>query len=261
VDLGLKGKKALVLGASRGLGRAIAHRLAEEGADVVVSARSADKLEALAAEIKAQHGVEASPVPCDMTDRASIDALIENIRINIKPDILINNSGGPPPSGAIGVTDEVWRNSAEALMFSVIRITEAAIENMHEKKWGRILTVASSGVIQPLPNLAVSNTIRSAIVGFSKTLAGEVAKDGITVNLIVPGKIDTERVGELDTARAKREDKTLDEVRAAIRATLPAQRYGTPEEFAGVAAFLVSEPAAYITGQMTRVDGGMIRAV
>ena len=261
MDLGIAGKTALVLGASRGLGRAIAHRLASEGVHVVVSARSADKLEALAAEITERHGVEATPVTCDMADRASVDALAASIRTNLKPDILINNAGGPPPSAATGVADEVWRGSAEALMFSVIHLSEAALESMRERKWGRILTIASSGVIQPIPNLAVSNTIRSAIVGFSKTLANEVAIDGVTVNLIVPGKIDTERVGELDTARAGRENKPVEQVRTEARTTIPAGRYGTPEEFAGVAAFLVSEPAAYVTGQMTRVDGGMIRAV
>lgn len=261
MDLGLKGKTALVLGASRGLGRAIADRLAAEGCDVIVSARSADKLKILAADIAERHGVSATPVPCDMADRASVDAMATNIRTNLKSDILINNAGGPPPSMSTGVTDEVWRGSAEALLFSVIRITEAALDSMREKKWGRILTIASSGVIQPLPNLAVSNTIRSAIVGFSRTLAGEVGVDGITANIIVPGKIDTERVGELDTARAGREDKALEEVRASIRSTIPTGCYGTPEKFAGVAAFLVSEPAAYITGQMTRVDGGMIRAI
>jgi 3-oxoacyl-[acyl-carrier protein] reductase len=175
--------------------------------------------------------------------------------------MLLNNAGGPPPSPAIGVAQDVWKTSAQGLLFSLIQVTEAAVEGMRVKKWGRILAIGSSGVIQPIANLAVSNTIRGAMAGFCKTLAAEVAGDGITVNMILPGKIDTMRVVQLDTARAGRENKTLEEVRTAIAASLPARRYGRPEEFANVAAFLMSEPASYVTGQMTRVDGGMIASI
>lgn len=261
MDLGLTGKRALVLGASRGLGRAIAHCLAAEGADITVSARSADKLDLLVAELREQHGVDAAAAPCDMSDAAAVTAFAEQISSTIRPDILINNAGGPPPSKATGVSQEVWRRSVDSLLLGIIQVTEAALVAMRERKWGRILTIGSSGIQQPIPNLAVSNTIRSAVAGFSKSLANEVAGDGVTVNLILPGKIDTERVGELDSARAGREDKTVEQVRSEAKLAIPAGRYGTPQEFAEVATFLVSERAAYVTGQMTRVDGGMIKAL
>lgn len=261
MNLGIRGKTALVLGASQGLGRAIAEKLAAEGANVVLAARNAEKLEGLAADLAGQHGVTATPVSLDLSDAEAVTAFCERVRTEIKPDILLNNAGGPPPSPSLGVDADVWQRSAQTLLFSLFQITEAAVETMKARKWGRILAIGSSGVIQPIPNLAVSNTIRGAMAGFCKTLSNEVAGDGITVNMILPGKIDTDRVGQLDTARAGREGKSLEQVRTEIAASLPAKRYGRPDEFASVAVFLMSEPAGYVTGQMTRVDGGMIKSI
>lgn len=261
MDLGLKGKTALILGASQGLGHAIATRLAAEGADLVLCARRLDVLEGVAKELSETYGITARCDALDLTDSDAVAGFCDRIRETYKPDMLLNNAGGPPPSPSLGVAPDVWKTSAQGLLFSLIQVTEAAVEGMRAKKWGRILTIGSSGVIQPIPNLAVSNTIRGAMAGFCKTLSAEVAGDGITVNIILPGKIDTARVGQLDTARAGREGKTLEQVRTEIAASLPAKRYGQPEEFANVAAFLMSEPAAYVTGQMTRVDGGMIRSI
>lgn len=261
MDLGIKGKTALVLGASQGLGRAIAERLAAEGANLVLSSRRLDVLEDLAKDLTATHGISVRCDAVDLTDIAALNGFCDRIRTEYKPDMLLNNAGGPPPSPAIGVASEVWQSAAQGLLFSLIQVTEAAVEGMRAKKWGRIVTIGSSGVVQPIPNLAVSNTIRGAMAGFCKTLSAEVAGDGITVNIVLPGKIDTARVGQLDTARAGREGKTLEQVRVEIAASLPAKRYGRPEEFANVAAFLMSEPAGYVTGQMTRVDGGMIRSI
>lgn len=261
MELGLKGKTALVLGASQGLGGAIADGLAAEGVNLVIASRSADKLGARAGDIAKAHGVKVETHAVDMTDAKSAAALCDAVAARGDIDILVNNAGGPPPSGATGVDDEVWDRTIQSLLKSVVRVTEAALPAMTARKWGRILTIASSGVIQPIPNLALSNTVRSAMVGFSKTLANEVAQHNITVNLLLPGRIDTARLGELDAARAKRENISVDEVREKFRNVIPAKRYGTPEEFADAAVFLASERASYITGHMLRIDGGMISNV
>lgn len=261
MDLGIKGKTALILGASQGLGRAIAEQLAAEGANLVISSRRLEALEEVASELSGKYGVTVRCDAIDLTDTDALSGFCDRIRSDYMPDMLLNNAGGPPPSPSTGVAPEVWNSAAQGLLFSLIQVTEAAVEGMRSKKWGRILAIGSSGVIQPIPNLAVSNTIRGAMAGFCKTLAAEVAGDGITVNMILPGKIDTARVGQLDTARAGREGKSLEQVRTEIAASLPAKRYGQPEEFANVAAFLMSVPAGYVTGQMTRVDGGMIRSI
>ena len=261
MDLGLKSKTALIMGGSQGLGLAIAERLAAEGTNLVLSSRRLEALEEVAAKITTEYGVNVRCDALDLTDTDALAAFCNRIRNDYKPDMLLNNSGGPLPSTAIGVAPEVWQASAQSLLFSLIQVTEAALEGMRANKWGRILTIGSSGIVQPIPNLAVSNTIRGAMAGFCKTLSAEVAGDGITVNIILPGKIDTARVGQLDTARARREGKSLEQVRIEIATSLPIKRYGRPEEFANVAAFLMSEPAGYVTGQMTRVDGGMIRCI
>jgi len=261
MDLGLKGKTALVLGASQGLGNAIARGLAAEGVNLIIASRSVDKLNTVADEIKSEHGVAVDVQSIDMTDASSAASLCDYIRKRGDIDILVNNAGGPPPSASTGVDDETWDNAIQSLLKSVVRITEASIEGMKERNWGRVITIASSGVIQPIANLALSNTVRSAIVGFSKTLATEIAQFGITVNLVIPGRIETARLGQLDEARAKREDKSVDEVREAFRKVIPARRYGSPQEFADAAVFLASERAGYTTGHMLRIDGGMISNV
>lgn len=261
MDLGIKGKTALIMGGSQGLGLAIAEKLAAEGANLVLCARRADVLQEVGAKIAADHGVTVRTDAVDLTDTDAVAAFCGRVRDDYKPDMLLSNAGGPPPSPSLGVEPEVWARSAQGLLFSLIQVTEAAVEGMRARKWGRILAIGSSGVVQPIPNLAISNTIRAAMAGFCKTLSAEVAGDGITVNMILPGKIDTLRVGQLDTARAGREGATVEEVRTRIAASLPAKRYGQPEEFANVAAFLMSVPASYVTGQMTRVDGGMIASI
>ena len=261
MDLGIEGKWALVLGASKGIGASIARALGEERCNVIIGARNSDGIRKLASEIRTEHGVEVIPHAIDLTDAKAVADLCHKIENDWEVDILLNNTGGPPPSGSRGVSDDVWSESVQGLLMTVIRLTEAAVKGMVARRWGRILTVASSGVIQPIPNLAVSNTVRSAAAGFSKSLAGEVAKDGITVNMILPGRINTGRLTQINTQNAERQGITLEAFEEASLATIPAGRFGTPEEFAKVAVFLMSDHAGYVTGSMVRVDGGIIKGI
>jgi 3-oxoacyl-[acyl-carrier protein] reductase len=261
MELGLKGKRALVMGASRGLGRGIATILAAEGCDLILAARNAERLAQDAAHHTHAHGVAATAVGLDLSEPASVQSLIDTVKTLGGIDILIANAGGPPPTGALGVAPEVWRRHFESMVLGLIRVIDGTVPTMREKRWGRVLTIASSGVVQPIPSLAVSNTLRSSLVAFSKTLAGEVAADGVTANVVLPGRIGTERVAELDQAAAARTGATVEEARAKSAATIPMKRYGTVEEFASVCAFLVSVPAAYVTGSVIRIDGGLIQSI
>jgi 3-oxoacyl-[acyl-carrier protein] reductase len=257
MDLGLADKTALVLGASSGLGFAIADRLAQEGAQVVLSARPSERLEQALAAVR-RHGPNTTTLSIDLQQLAPADE--EKIR-KLAPHILICNSGGPPPGGARDSKLDAWQVQFQSMVLNQIRIVRACLPAMLERKWGRILVVASSGVIVPIANLAISNSLRSALVAFAKTLAAEVAASGVTVNVIVPGRIATPRVAQLDQAAADREKADVAAVKQRSMQAIPLGRYGDPAEFANVAAFLVSEPAAYVTGQMTRVDGGFIRSI
>jgi 3-oxoacyl-[acyl-carrier protein] reductase len=247
----------VVIGASRGLGRAIASALAAEGADVIAVARNLERLSDLVNATAAGRG-SITAHACDLADGPAIDALAPLMH---DTDILVLNTGGPPPGTAAGTPDAVWIKQFEAMFLSAIRLTRFALPGMRLRGFGRILAVVSSGVIQPIPNLGVSNALRSALVGWAKTLAGEVAADGVTVNCIAPGRIATDRVAELDQVRAAREGIEIDQVQKESRAVIPAGRYGDAAEFASVAAFLASPRASYVTGGIIRVDGGMIRSV
>ena len=260
MDLEIAGKRALVLGASKGLGRAIAEGLAREGADVVAVARNVDAIKAWAAEL-GEAGARVHAASLDLADFGSVERLIADIVGSGGVDILINNSGGPPPSTATEARRGDWLVQFEAMAANLFHITQALLPAMVEKRWGRVVTIASSGIEQPIPNLALSNGIRSAVLGWSKTLASEVAKYGITVNLVLPGRIQTERVEQLDNANATRSGQSLDAVKQASLAAIPMARYGTAREFADVAVFLASARASYVTGAMIRIDGGAIRSV
>ncbi|MEM1346316.1 MAG: SDR family oxidoreductase, partial [Pseudomonadota bacterium] len=176
-------------------------------------------------------------------------------------DILINNTGGPPPGRMADADPAALAAHFEPMVLRVAEITARFLPGMRAQGWGRVLTIGSSGVVQPIPTLGLSNALRSALVGWSKSLAGDLAGEGITVNMLLPGRIHTERVDELDAAAAKRSGQAIEEVRKASMAQIPAGRYGRVEEFAAVAAFLVSEPAGYVTGSLVRCDGGQIRSV
>lgn len=261
MKLGLENRRALVLGASKGLGAAIAVSLADEGANVIGAARRVDQIAALNSDLARDAGGRITALPLDLADKPSREALVAKVLAAGGVDILINNSGGPAPGEAKSVPVETWTEGFDMMVAGVIEITQALLPRMVERKWGRIITLTSSGVEVPIPRLAVSNGLRSAIVGWSKTLASEVAGDGVTCNIIVTGRIHTDRVDQLDEAAAKRQNLPLEEVRKASIATIPTGRYGRPEELADVVTFLASERASYVTGATIRVDGGMIRAV
>jgi 3-oxoacyl-[acyl-carrier protein] reductase len=262
MDLELQGKRALVLASSGGLGLGIATALVGEGAHVLLSARSGEKLAEAAGRLTEAGPGRADYVEIDLSDRTAAEVLFTAAQSKLGGvDILVNNTGGPPPGAIEGQPEEVWRSQFDTMVLRLISLTNLCLPGMRERGWGRVLTVASSGVVQPIPNLSISNTIRSALVGWNKSLSSEVASAGITVNILAPGRIATARTAALDEAAAKRQGKSVEEVQAASRGTIPAGRYGTVEEFGAVAAFLVSGPASYVTGSVIRCDGGSIRSV
>jgi 3-oxoacyl-[acyl-carrier protein] reductase len=261
MDFGLKHKTALVLGGGGGLGRAIAIALASEGASVAVAGIGADSVRGTTAALAA-FGSKSIGLVWDFADLSQIDAKISKIESELGTvDILVNNTGGPPPTSASGHDPALWSKHFQAMVLSVIAITDRVLPNMRARHWGRVITSTSSGVVAPIPNLAISNALRLSLVGWSKTLSREVAKDGITVNIVLPGRIATERVKFLDQAKAKREGRSVEDVAAESAGSIPVGRYGKPEEYGDVVAFLASERAAYLTGSVIRVDGGMIASI
>ncbi len=261
MNLGIEGKTAVVVGAGGGLGRAVARALAREGARVAAIGRSLDAVERTAEAISAD-GYQGFAVSFDLADQASFDPALDAVRARFgEVDILFNNSGGPPPTTAFGQPAELWADQFNSMVLGVIQLTDRILPAMRQRGWGRIVTNTSSGVVTPIPNLAISNALRLALVGWSKTLAREVAADGITVNVVIPGRIATGRVRELDEARAKRDGSTVEEAVQASMAAIPMGRYGDPDEYAAAVAFLASASASYITGAMLRVDGGQIPSI
>lgn len=256
MDLQLQGKRALVLGASRGLGMAIAKGLAAEGVEVYAAARSVDKITDWAKGMENVHAVQ-----LDLSKLGEVDGVAETLLAKGGVDILINNGGGPPPGTAQSAGRDDWTRYFESMAANLFHLSGRLLPKMQENGWGRIISVTSSGVEQPIANLALSNGIRSAVVGWSKTLASEVAADGVTVNVVMPGRIHTQRVDELDAAAAKRTSTQVEDVARKSAAAIPAGRYGKPEEFADMVVFLASARASYVTGSRIRVDGGAIRSI
>jgi 3-oxoacyl-[acyl-carrier protein] reductase len=262
MDLGLHGKHALVLGASQGLGLGIARALLAEGASVTMSSRSMDSLTAARAALPDTDRERADLVAADLGDPAAPAALIAAaLKRTGQVDILVNNTGGPPTGTPSSVSADDLATQFDRMVRPVIALTNGLVPAMRERGWGRVLTIASSGVIQPIPHLPMSNALRSSLVAFMKTLAGEVAADGVTVNVLAPGRIATGRTRSIDGAQATRQGRSEDDVARESAAAIPAGRYGTVEEFAAVAAFLAGVPAGYVTGSVIRIDGGAIRSV
>jgi 3-oxoacyl-[acyl-carrier protein] reductase len=261
MDLGIQGRVALVMASSRGLGQAMAVSLAREGVNVAVTGRNPEALKQSVELIKAAGG-KALALHWDLSDASVIDSLISQVEQALGPiDILINNTGGPPPTPAAGQDPVLWQTSFNEMVVSLIAITDRVLPGMRERKWGRIITSTTSGAIAPIKNLAISNTLRAALLAWSKTLAAEVANEGITVNVIMPGRVATDRLRQLDEARAKREGISYEEVVKASLRQIPMGRYGDPKEYGDAAAFLASQNASFITGTVMRIDGGQIQAI
>ena len=262
MDLGLRGKVALVAAASRGLGRAIALELGAEGAKLVLCARGADALASARDMIASRTGVEVHSVVADLADPSQLERVSsEAIAKFGQVDILVTNAGGPP-AGVFETHDwDAWQRAVNLTLRSAVELTRAVLPGMRERKWGRIINVTSIAVKQPVDNLILSNSVRSAVTGFARTLANEVATDGITVNNILPGYTRTERVEELADATAKKEGRPRAEILARFEQQIPMRRLGEPQEFAALAAFLASDRASYITGQSIAVDGGWIKSL
>ncbi|WP_410813366.1 SDR family oxidoreductase [Micromonospora sp. 067-2] len=253
---------AVVGGASSGLGAAIADRLAADGTDLLLWARGADRLDAVAEAIRDRHGVTVHTVVADATDPAAAARVADAATERLGPvDVCVLNAGGPKPVGADATDPDSWREALQLLTVTPIDLATRLLPGMRERGFGRIVAVLSSGVREPLPELAYSNSGRAALAAWLKTVAGTVAVDGVTVNGVVPGRIDTERVAALDRARAERTGATPADVRAASMAGIPAGRYGRPEEFAAVVGFLASPAASYVTAGLLSCDGGLMRSL
>ena len=261
MDFGLKNKTALVLGGGGGLGRAITKALAAEGANIAIAGHHRASIGATQAELAATD-CRSLTLEWDLADLSVIDANVSHIEQELgSVDILVNNTGGPPPTPASGQPAELWEKQFQAMVLSIISFTDRVLPGMKQRRWGRIITSTSSGIVAPIPNLSLSNALRLSLVGWSKTLAREVAREGITVNVVVPGRIATDRVKFLDQSRAAREGRSVEEIVAESERNIPVGRYGRPEEYADAVAFLASNRAAYITGSIIRVDGGMIASI
>ena len=249
MDLGLEDRVALVMGASRGIGRGIAAALAREGARVAIASRSLERLEEAAAEI----GAPATPFVADTTDTERMAALPAEVASALGPvEILVANTGGPPPGGALDHDPEEWERAYRSLVLAPRILAGAVVPGMRERGWGRIVNVGSTTTVELNPALNLSNAHRMATVGFLKTLAREVAGDGITVNTVATGRFATDRMAELGGS--------IKQVEAAARQEVPAGRLGTVEEYGDLVAFLASGRAAYVTGTVIPIDGGLLRS-
>ncbi len=263
MDLGLKGKVAMVGGASRGLGYAVAEALAREGATVSISSTTPASIDAAATRIAAASGgADVLAMPVDVRQADQIAAWgRKTIERFGGVDLLFTNAGGPPSGPAIGFDDAAWQNAIDLLLFSTLRMVRAAVPSMRERGGGSILMSTSASVKEPIPNLGLSTVLRASVSALAKTLALELAGDKIRVNQIIPGRIDTDRVKQLDEIAATKQGITADAAKARSMAAIPLGRYGDAAEYGRVAAFLLSGAADYMTGATVQVDGGMIRSV
>lgn len=261
MDLSINGKNTLIFGASRGIGNGIAKQLAKEEVNLFLIARSGNKLVSLKEELIKEHGITVNFLQIDIGQKNAVNiitAKLKELKINI--DILVNISGGPKSADILSLSSTDYLNHFNEMISIFIDLTNQLIEPMISNNWGRIITITSSGVYQPIPDLAISNMLRSALTSWSKTLANRIAPFGITVNTLVPGRIATERLESIDKQRAKRWDISIEEVKNENHKSIPLNRDGSIDEISAVAVFLAGKPASYLTGNNIRVDGGLIKS-
>ena len=262
MDLGLDGRVALVCGSTQGLGRAVAKALAQEGARVAINGRHADVVGRAAEQLTVETGQRVAPFAADVGIPAQAESLVERVHHELgRLDVLFCNASGPPAAPFSHQSAEAFHRAVELNLLSAVHLCRAAVPLMRKLQWGRIVCLASVAAKQPLPGLILSTTARAGVLGFAKALADEVATDGITVNVVCPGFIATERIAELTETRAKREQRASQEVMREMIAGIPMARMGHTEELAAAVAFLVSERASYITGAALQVDGGFTRSI
>lgn len=262
MDLGLKGRVAIVAAASIGLGRAVARELSKEGANVAICARNISTLEKTANEIRQETGGEILHKTVDVTKEAEVSAFVAATEQRFgKIDICVTNSGGPPSKLFADTQTDDWRSAFDLLLLSTVFFARETLPRMKKNGWGRFITITSTTVKQPVDGLLLSNSIRSAVTGLAKTLSSEYAKFGITVNNVCPGYTGTDRLNELSEAIAARNKSTVAEVVDNWKKEIPAGRIGSPEEFAAVVTFLASERASYVNGVSLAIDGGIVRGL
>jgi 3-oxoacyl-[acyl-carrier protein] reductase len=261
MELNLSGKTALVVASSQGLGYAIAERLVKEGANVMISGREEEKLKKKANELKS---IGTGKVAYQKTDITNVEDIKRLVMVTAETfngiDMLVNNAGGPPAGSFEVLTDEDWQASFELNLLSYVRMIREALPYL-KQAGGKILNIASSSIKEPIPGLILSNTFRTGIIGLSKTLASELAPYNILINTIAPGRIATDRVKHLDQVNADKYGVDRETIEMQVKAGIPLKRYGTPEEFANIAVFLLSDANSYMTGSSFLVDGGMIKAI
>ena len=261
MNLGVAGRVALITGGSAGLGYATAAALAREGARIVLNGRDAERLAGAAARLRAATGAQVHELAADVSVREEAAALVRNAGAAAGPvEILLCNAGGPPPGPFLEHDAAAWQRALDANLLSAVHLSSAALPGMRERRWGRIICVGSIAAKEPQPGLILSTAARAGLLGFAKSLADEVAADGVTVNVLCPGLIATDRLRSLAAKRAP-DGVTLEEQMQRQAAGIPARRVGRPDEFGAVAAFLASDLASYVTGTALSVDGGLHRSI
>jgi len=259
MDLGIRGKTALVGGSGSGIGLAIAEGLAAEGANVALSARHAERVQAAARLIAKRHGVKTCAVVCDLSEKEGASSFVADARRNLGPiSILVTNAGGPPAGLFAGLDDAAWERAFHLTLMSAVRVIREALPDMTKAKWGRVVNIASISIRQPIDGLLLSNSLRSAVAGMAKTLSREVGPDGVLVNTVCPGYTQTDRLMDLAKREATAKGVPIEAIVSDWKETTPVRRIGTPEEVAALAVFLCSGPASYITGTTICVDGGRV---